>query len=235
MLQRRLALAASSLVFAAAIVLTFLGQHGTAAFSSSHPLVALAPAPPVGWAVSNTPLGPTELASGDAARTLHFDQYFFKTYTKGSTMVRIYVAYWGPGRIDPILVAAHTPDACWTTAGGVILNGTDSEMLPAPPHYRSRAASFRIFQFPGAREEVVFWYLLGGRPVHLANDLTGTVGGRLNLFYQMLNLTKLGITPRDQVFVRISTNRTIEEITKSNLWPPLVSALITSGIFEPSR
>jgi len=49
-----------------------------------------------------------------------------------------------------------------------------------------------------------------------------------------LSLTRFGFAPREQIFVRISTNRTIDELVTSDLWPELASSLIQIGILEPT-
>jgi hypothetical protein len=106
---RRIALWAAFLALMAGIAFTLRSQIGVASFSRSHPFAMLAPVAPPGWDVQDTPLGATELSAGEAARTLNFDYFFYKTYRRGNMEVRGYAAYWAPGRLDPAKVAAHTP------------------------------------------------------------------------------------------------------------------------------
>jgi len=235
MLARRIALWAAFLALVAAIAVTLRPRTGVASFSRSQPLATLAPVAPPGWEVQDTPLGATESSAGDAARTLDFNDYFFKTYRKGAMDVGVYAAYWTPGRLDPSLVATHTPDVCWVDAGGAIVEHDDSRVLPGVGSRVFRPAYFRVFEFPQGREEVVFWYCLGGRPVRFADQETSPLLGRLRRFGQTLSLTAFGLAPQEQIIVRISTNRTIDELVRSDLWPGVASSLLQSGIFEPAN
>jgi hypothetical protein len=183
--------------------------------------------------VRDTPLGATEWSAGEAARALDFDDYFYKTYRSGDMEVRVYAAYWAPGRLDPALVGAHTPDACWVGAGGTMVERDDSRVLLGVGERVVRPACFRIFEFPHGREEVVFWHCFGGNPVRLPDQEASPLLGRLRRFAKSLRLTAFGFAPREQIFVRISTNRTIDELVRSDLWPRMIS-LLPAGIFEPA-
>jgi len=231
MLVRRIALWASFLALVAGIAVTLLSRHGVASYSRSHPFATLAPAAPRGWEVRDTPLGATELAAGEAARTLNFDDFFYKTYSRGEMDVRVYAAYWSPGRIDPALVAAHSPDVCWVNAGGAIVDRDDNRMLTAPGKRALWPASFRVFEFPRGREEVIFWHCVGDKTVRFADQDSSPLMGRLQRFEKTMDLTAFGLAPQEQVFIRISTNRTIDELVRSDLWPALTSSMQEIGIF----
>src|SRR5580658_6941037 len=166
---RQIALWAAFLAFAAGIAVTLCSRPGVASFSRSHPFATLAPAAPPGWEVLDVPLGATELASGEAARTLNFDDFFYKAYSRGEFEVGVYAAYWAAGRLDPALVAAHSPDICWVNAGGTIVDRDDNRVLAGPGKRALRPASFRVFEFPQGREEVVFWQCVGGKSVRFAD------------------------------------------------------------------
>jgi len=144
----------------------------------------------------------------------------------------VYVAYWVPGHKNPMLVTNHTPDICWVSAGGIIVERDDSRVLPRNGSKVFQPASFRVFEFPSGREEVVFWYTLGGKTIQLADLETSPLLGRLRRFKQILSLTSSGLASQEQIFVRISTNRTIDEVIRSDLWPALTSTLSASGIVE---
>jgi hypothetical protein len=233
--MRRAALWAAFLALLAGVAVTLRSRIGVSSFSRAHPFGALAPVAPPGWEVRDTPLGATELASGEAARTLDFDDFFYKTYAKGALAVRVYAAYWTPGRLDPAMVAGHTPDACWVGAGGTIIERDDARVLPGFGNRVFRPACFRVFEFPHGREEVVFWLCVAGKPVRFADLERSYLLGRLSRFVQTLRLTAFGLAPQEQIFVRISTNRTFDEVVSSDLWPPLTSSFARSGIFEPAN
>ncbi len=232
--MRRIALWTAFLALLAGITVTLRPRNSFASFSRSHPFGALAPVAPSGWEVQDTPLGATEFSAGETARTLYFNDFFYKTYTKGEMRVRVYAAYWAPGRLDPSMVASHTPDECWVSAGGTIIVRDDRRVLPSFGKRVFSQAYFRAFQFSQGREEVVFWYSLGGKPNRSMVQGTSPLLAGLRFFGQALSLTRFGFAPREQIFVRISTNRTIDELVTSDLWPELASSLIQIGILEPT-
>ena len=234
MLTRRIALWTAFLALAAGIAIALRPRDGFATFSRSHPFSMLAPLAPPGWEVRDTPLGATELSSGEAARTLYFNDYFYKTYRRGEVAVGVYAAYWAPGRLDPVRVDGHTPDACWVAAGGTVTERDDSWVLPKFGDRTFWPGRFRVFEFPFGREEVVFWHCFGGKPQRIADEKISGLFYWLRHFSQNLRATAFGLEPREQIFVRISTNRTFDELARSNLWPAITSSLLPSGIFEPA-
>ena len=119
-------------------------------------------------------------------------------------------------------------------AGGTIVEHDNSRVLTSFGNRVLRPARFRVFEFPQGREEVVFWYFFGGKPVQFADQETSPLIGRLRRFKKMLSLTAFGLAPKEQIFIRISTNRTIDELVRSDLWPGLTSSLRGSGILEPA-
>ena len=233
MLTRRIALWAAFLALAAVIGVILCRPPAVVSFSPSKPFTAIAPEPPAGWTVRDTPLGPTELAAGEAAHTLNFDAYFCKTYERDGMEVTVYAAYWTPGRLDPSLVDGHIPDVCWVGAGGSIVESDERRVVPGPGGQSSLPARFRVFEFPRNREEVVFWHCVGGKAVWLEDQKASPLFGRLRRFGQILRITGFGLSPQEQVFVRISTNRTLRELLMSDLWPAFASFLGRSGLLEP--
>ena len=233
--MRQIALWTAFLALATGIAVSLRPRTGVISFSRSHPFATLAPVAPPSWEVQDTPLGATERSSDQAARTLDFDDFFYKTYKKAEMEVGVYAAYWAPGRLDPALVAGHRPDVCWVGAGGTIVEHDDSRVLPSFGNRVLRPARFRVFEFPQGREEVVFWHCVGGREVRFADQEISPLRGRLQVFGKTLGLTAFGFAPQEQIFVRISTNRTIDELVRSDLWPRLMSSLLPSGIFEPAE
>jgi hypothetical protein len=148
--------------------------------------------------------------------------------------VRVYVAYWAPGRLDPALVWLHQPDNCWVDNGGIILKRDDARVLPTPGDRHLSPALFRVFQFPDSKEEVVFWDSVGGRPSGFQWENQSFVASRWTRFVHSLRISFFGLAPKEQLVIRISTNRTIDELVKSDLWPRLTSSLASSGIVERS-
>ena len=227
---RRIALCAAFLALAAGIGVSLCTRTGPTSYAQTLRVATLAPPAPVGWSAQDTPLGATELSAGSAVRVLNFDDFIYRTYRRGALTVRVYAAYWKPGRMDPTLVASHTPDACWVASGGAIVVADNHRVLPAAGNRSLLPAQYRIFEFPRGREEVVFWYTLGGQPVGFADQQQSPFLGRILRLGQVLHLTGYGLAPRDQLLVRISTDRTIEELIRSDLWPALSASLLRSGL-----
>jgi len=200
-------------------------------FSEAHPVSLLAPTAPPGWTVKDTPLGATETSVGETIKQLDLSGYFFKTYRHGGMDVRVYVAYWAPGRMDPREVWSHQPDVCWVGNGGTILTQDDQRVLRGAEAGHTAPARFGGFEFPQGREEVVFWHLVGGKPSGFETEEVSGVVSRWRHFTNSLRLSGFGLEPKEQMEVRISTNRSIDEVMRSDLWPRLVSALSSTGVF----
>ena len=234
---RSAVLISGTAVLFAAIGVNLRPKIGVQSFSAIHPLSVLAPKAPPGWTVKDTPLGPTEISVGDTLRTLNLSDYFFKTYHQGNMDVRVYVAYWSPGKLDSRRVWSHRPETCWVANGAIMLLGNDRRVLDGGTAARLMPASYGIFQFPQGREEEVFWHLVGGKLSGFESENTSLIS-KWRHFENSLSLTGFGVAPKEQIVVRISTNRTIDDVIHCELWPFLLMSLSSSGIVdrdEPSH
>jgi len=216
----------------AAVGVNLWPKAGVQSFSAAHPLSVLAPSVPPGWTVKDTSLGTTEISVGETLKTLDLSDYFYKTYWHDGMAVRVYVAYWTPGRIDPRQVWSHQPDICWVGGGGNILTKNDGRVLPGEETGHSVPGRFRVFEFPQGREEVVFWHLVGGKLSGFGRDEQSLVASRWWHFENSLSLSGFGFAPKEQLVVRISTNRTMNDVVKSALWPRLTASFGSTGLFE---
>jgi hypothetical protein len=232
--MRRTVLMLGSLALFAGVLVTLRSRRGEPAYSRSHPLSILAPPPPAGWEVRDTPIGATAGSAEAAIRALNFDDYVYRTYRSGGLVVRVYAAYWSPGRMDPSLISIHIPDICWVGSGATLVDSEDGRILPGAGG-SLLPGNFRVFEFPHGREEVVYWHCVRGTPLSAAAPDSLPLSERLRAFGRTLLGTSFGLAPADQVFVRISTNRTIAEVVASDLWPVLTASLRPSGIAGPAR
>lgn len=185
-----------------------------------------------GWRAENKALGDSEFQAARVSETLRFDDAVYRVYRRGEVEVGVYIAYWKPGKLDPWLIALHTPDSCWVLAGATMSDRNDERKL-GNGQFELRPGNFRRFRWPStpSQTEVVFWHLYGGKPSGF--PVTG-VGGRWRGRWEELLLTlrntQWGRVKKEQVLVRVSTNRSVEELVSSDLWPALVNALEPIGI-----
>jgi exosortase len=166
-------------------------------------LAALLPEAPPGWTVHSTP--DLEQYSG----TLHTHALVERVYSEGptleSTRFTLYLAYWRPGQAPVSLVDAHTPDACWP--------GTGWDSKPVPKEREAleiggrtlAPAECRLFEHDVFETRVWYWHLYGGKPLAFVDPYSATTLLKLAWRYGF------GET-KDQLFVRVSSNRPWEEI-----------------------
>ena len=201
-------------------------------FKPAISLGAMLPAAPVGWTSEDLPLGETEAMLRVVEEKLRFDQALYRVYRRGGLEVGVYVAYWKPGGMDPWLIALHTPDICWI-GNGAKLGAMDDELrLAAPNRQTLWPGRFRVFDWPNGRQEVVFWHLYGGEPSGFPLRKGDYVESRWQELKLTLKNTWMGRVRKEQVFIRISTNRTMDEVVRSDLWPVLMKSLAPTGLLH---
>jgi exosortase len=168
-------------------------------------LLAILPSSAEGWRVETTP----DLYR--FAGTLRTDHLAQRTYlgadAKGSEQVTLYVAYWPEGQASVGLVGSHTPDACWPGAGWVVADVADPRASLAVGEERLPEAQHRLFMSNGYPQQVWFWQLYDGHMVEVGDPKSVPALIRIALRY---GFRKGG----RQAFVRISSNRPWEEISR---------------------
>jgi len=230
--QRRLVCLAGFLLVIA-VILQCVPKQRVPYFTPPKPLESLVPAAVSGWEVQERAMGETELVREQVLKILHYDEAFFRTYRQGNTEVGIYVAYWKPGAIDPIDASIHSPDLCWVNAGWREERHDYASKLNDGAGHALKIAQFRDFSTTGGvHQEVVFWHLMGGK-------LSGYVLGpssrwreRLPVLWASQLNNWFGFRQREQFFIRISTNRTMAELTASPLWREIMQGLGPTGLLE---
>ncbi|NRA25621.1 MAG: exosortase-associated EpsI family protein, partial [Opitutales bacterium] len=185
--------------------------------SITQPLDSLIPRDLPGWTVKDLPLAETEELRGRVEEILDFDDYVSRVYTRGSTQLILYIAYWKPASTTMVNVQKHTPDSCW------VLNGWEKTEAEEPINIGEVMArhpsQYRIFEKNGQEQSVVFWHVIGDRGFIQPEDKGF---GYLTWHY----LTEFGTSQKaEQFFVRISSNREIRNVLKDPSTYPLLSIL----------
>lgn len=200
-------------------------------FAPPQPMAKLLPENEDGWVGEDTPLGETEFMEQVVKDVLRYDEAFFRVYRKGDTQVGVYAAYWGPGSINPIDAATHSPDLCWVNAGWREEKHTYDLTVPDGRGGDLLETQYRVFVADGGqRQEVLFWHLLGGRVSGYAMGPSTRWRERLPVMIDNQVHNQFGRIQREQVFLRISTNKTIEELLSDPFWGKLTKALGPMGI-----
>jgi len=161
-----------------------------------------------GWTRTTLPLGETERLQRTAKDTLQFDDYRFVEFRKGGKVLTFYVAYWGPGRVPPQLIAQHIPDRCWVYAGmtchqkqsDVRLRINDTNILPG---------QWRYFSAPdGQKTYTMFWHLVGNRLFNYGSGY-GENASALTFWMEAAHYFLRGKPA--QLFLRVTSNAPIED------------------------
>jgi exosortase len=177
-------------------------NHRQARAAATPDLAALLPEAPPGWSAEQ----PSMDVYSDVLQT---HTLLERVYTRGegaaAEHVTLYLAYWRPGQAAVSLVDAHTPDACWPGTGWEA-ESVPSDRLQLDVSGRTLpTAECRRFARGNFKTYVWFWHLHGGHPIRYVDP------------YSALRLLGLawhyGFTPpKDQLFVRVSSNRPWREV-----------------------
>ena len=197
-----------------------------------------------GWESYEVPLADSEVLSGLIGNALAFDSYGYRLYRSASSEVTIYVAYWGPGKVSTTDAGVHNPDSCWTNAGWT----RAKRLYGAEFSLGGRAlkpVEYGIYERPGEgpatgkmlRMPVVFWHLVGGEVNRYETQWSGYksgLQGRIDRVPILIeDLKKYGLNQRrEQMFVRITTDKPFEEMLKNRDFVNLLNSLAPLAIFE---
>lgn len=187
----------------------------------------------VGWKVRTLPIAETEELQNQVNKVLRYDEAVSRNYSRGSLQVGVYAAHWNPGKASYSDAGAHTPDTCWVVAGwnrsqrehAVALRAGDRPMLPA---------EVGTFEKSGSVQHVMFWHLVGGRPItfdQIGWDERWPARIKRGLSF-LTNLARFGLDQRsDQCFVRITFNQPVRDALRNEEFQQLVRQLAPLGIF----
>ena len=179
-------------------------------------LFALLPESAAGWDVRTTDL----YSFSGTLKTEHLAQRSYRQETPtGPTEIIIYVAYWRAGQAPVSLVASHTPDACWPGSGWVAVPLREPRVELVVADRKTPGAEHRLFEAKERSQHVWFWHLYDGRPLSYRDPYSAIELLRMAWRY---GFRRGG----DQLFVRISSNRT---------WPQIAQEPLLAEFFARSR
>jgi hypothetical protein len=142
----------------------------------------------------------------------------------GRIEMTVYIGYWAPGQSTPSQVALHTPDGCWPGAGWIRVPSQTTSMDLSSALRTLPSAEFRLFKSPsGSVEKVWYWHLYGGKPIEQLNPYS---------IPQLLRMAlRFGLHRNsDQFFIRISSNRDWEDLSREPLLNDILQRLQTHGL-----
>lgn len=220
-------LAAVALVVVAAVLITIrFSNRDSAGMPRTGPevMAALRAFRPVGWQVTEQPLGPNEFSQQLVGQILRFDDAAFLHFQSGNRDFAVYVAYWEPGKADMRTVNAHTPDTCWVNSGWQTKerrSGFDGFGVGAS----LAAGEYRCYTNEGTTQYVAFWHLLAGRPVKMWRNGFPTLDFMWTLFQG--DRKALG---GEQYFIRISSTQALENFWSDPVFTGVLQCLAKAGL-----
>jgi hypothetical protein len=190
-----------------------------------------------GWTVHTLPIAETEIMQQQVKEVLHYDEAVYRVYRRGGLEVAVYAAYWKPGSANYSRVGVHTPDTCWIYNGWT-RNQRDHAVPLAVGARPMLPAETGTFSKNGAPLHVMFWHLVGGRPV--SYDETGwdrTWRGKLHrLQLGLADFARFGLRQRDdQCFVRVTSSRPLREALDDPHFQSLLWHLEPLGVFAAKK
>jgi len=168
-------------------------------------LAAMLPVTAAGWRVE------TDRDLDRFAGILRTDHMAQRTYLRkgvsGMDQVTLYLAFWSEGQASVGAVASHTPDACWPGSGWVQVAVPDSLAALEVGGSELPHSQHRLFTNEGYPQQVWFWQVFDGRIVEVGSTRSVPSLIKIALRY---GFRRGG----EQAFIRVSSNRPWEEISK---------------------
>ncbi len=176
-----------------------------------------------GWTGREVPLGPTEATEEAVENILKFDDVYSREFFSAEKNLSLYVAYWDPGKMPVQVVASHTPDRCWTSAGWNCMEMRHRFILE-----ELKPGEWREFSTPNiSSRHVIFWHVIGDELYDYGDRFTRVphpVKWWRDVIKQMFR------DPREQYFIRLSSNRPFEELQGDPGFQQVLCALGKLGL-----
>lgn len=177
-----------------------------------------------GWKVRDMDIADSPESSARVGDFLKYDDFLVREFKRGETFVTLYIAYWTPGKVPYRWAGAHTPDTCW------VLNGWTQEdrkyNVPLENEGQDlKPAEFGVYEKDGEAQKVYFWHMIGDTPFGYKQK------GRPNIFGALEDVRQFGFNLRqEQFFVRLSSNRDLEELKKMPEFNKILDSLEEIGL-----
>lgn len=190
-----------------------------------------------GWSRKTIPLAESNAAMANVQGILNYNQAVQFLYTRNKSQFLIYVAYWEPSKISVADAGTHNPDSCWVNNG---CTRTDRD-YGVEGKVGSRALQpYEFGQYitpQGARQNVIFWHLVNGRPNRYQSQEQGWragLKGRLERLPLLIkDFKEFGLNQKnEQMFIRVSTFLPVKNLINDPANEKIFNALEEIGIFE---
>jgi hypothetical protein len=220
------------LIFAAAALLAGLSLRAYFAVipppeATLHEMLAnIVPSELNGWTIKDLDMAESPESSARISDFLNFDDALFRVFQKDDIFIGLYIAYWTPGKASYRWAGAHTPDTCWVVNGWT----REEREYSIPFTYNKihlEPVEFGVYSKDGSSQNVYFWHLVGGEP--FSYNQTGTP----NILGALLDVKEYGLNLREeQFFIRLSSNKTLEELKRVGGFEAIVQSLVEIGLEE---
>ena len=142
---------------------------------------------------------------------------------RGPELIIVYLAYWSPGQASVSLVASHTPDACWPGSGWEAFPPSEPRVRLTVGGRQLAEAECRLFKSGNFPQNVWYWHLYDGRPIAQSDPNSPAELLRLAWRYGFRH-------DADQLFIRVSSNRSWETVAPQPFIRSLFAGLQPLGL-----
>jgi len=225
------------LIFIVGVGLQFFFQCGR---SISSPLLPNNVIPEVisGVTIRDMQIAATESVVKAVDEALGFSDYRYREYRSDGIEFSVYLAYWQSRKRHFMDLGTHAPDNCWVSSGWKMdpklpkrpfsvqiasssgSGGTQLSALNSQPSATTWPAEDRVFHAAGNTIYVAYWHLLDGKPLDYTRYGTGKTVG-----YLMDNLNHYWRGTAEQYFLRISSNRPLDELERDPAFQVVLASL----------
>jgi hypothetical protein len=212
-------------VLAVGVSLALMPVRKAFYFEPIRPLVDWLPKSVDGWSFEDMPVAATQEVAKAVGELLNFSDGIYRVYRSGNKEIKVYVAYWEPGKMDPRLVGVHSPDVCWVGAGWKLVGEKRRRSLLGTERHALNNGHDRVFENNGHTEAVVFWHLFGG-----VGSRYLEVGGPGAGWWTAEEVFRNPLAPRyEQFFIRISTPGGFDGLEASPMMKRIVDTLSSAA------